>query len=88
MIQFLIDVVDFIINMILPLARFIVDYSWLMIVVVVFGACAFKIFVSMRLAHVIEAAEYQTWSHALCDPSECAHDESCFDVADEDDDED
>jgi hypothetical protein len=37
---------------------------------------------------VVAAAEYQTWSHALCDPAECAHDESCFNVADDDDDED
>lgn len=39
-------------------------------------------------ADVIAAAEYETWSHALCDPTECTHDEHCFDVAEGDDDED
>lgn len=40
---------------------------------------------NMNADAIIAAAEYQTWSHALCDPAECTHDEHCFDVAADDD---
>lgn len=39
-------------------------------------------------ADVIAAAEYQTWSHALCDVDTCTHDERCFAVDEDDNDKD